>query len=77
MLTLEKLEICTSRNLVKASFPARMRQVTDGNEDVPEEVMPPSIFTLKELSEIIPESTKSKMLAANPNLERMWQFGKV
>ena len=51
---------------------AYMRQVTGGrDEDVPEEVMPPNIFTLKELSEIIHESTKSKMLAANPNLEGM------
>lgn len=55
-----------------------MRQVADGKDgDVPEEVMPPYTFTLKELSGIICESTKSKMLAANPNLERVWQFVKV
>lgn len=47
-----------------------MRQVTDGSKDT-------SIFTLKELSESIPESPKSKMLTANPKLERVWQFVKV
>lgn len=42
------------------------------DEDVPEEVTPAEIFTLKELSEIFynVESTRDKMLEIDPNFKK-------
>lgn len=55
------------------------RDCNKKDEDIPEEVTLARNFLLKRTFEILHdlESSKNKMLEADPNLERIWQLAKA
>ena len=65
--------MCKRKNLVKANIKFYLRKTVVKDEPVSEEVMPLISFTLKELPEVLQyiDSTKDKILEADPNLKGM------